>query len=52
VLGLGRLWLRFASGVDLESEIVTLHTWRDGKCIEARSWLSHAEGLKAAGLQE
>jgi hypothetical protein len=29
-----------------------LYTWRDGKLIEARSWISHAEALEAAGLAE
>jgi hypothetical protein len=27
-------------------------TWRDGKCIELRGWMSHAEALEAAGLSE
>jgi ketosteroid isomerase-like protein len=52
VLGLGRIWLRFASGVELDQEAAFLHTWRDGKCVEARTWLSHAEALEAAGLSE
>jgi ketosteroid isomerase-like protein len=52
VLGLGRMWFRSATGVELNQDIAFLHTWRDGKCIEARSWLSHAEGLEAAGLRE
>jgi hypothetical protein len=30
-------------------------TWRNGKCVEARAWLSaaaHGEALEAAGLSE
>jgi ketosteroid isomerase-like protein len=50
VLGLGRLWYRFDSGVELDQEAAFLHTWRDGKLVEARDWLSHAEALEAAGL--
>jgi ketosteroid isomerase-like protein len=52
VLGLGHLRMRFASGVELDQEVALLHTWRDGKCLEARTWLSHAEALQAAGLRE
>jgi hypothetical protein len=44
--------MRFASGVELDTESAVLATWRDGKCIEARAWLSHAEALEAAGLRE
>jgi ketosteroid isomerase-like protein len=52
VLALGRVWLRFASGVDLDQEAAVLLTWRNGKCVEARAWLSRAEALEAAGLEE
>jgi ketosteroid isomerase-like protein len=52
VLGLGRLSIRFTSGVELDQEVAFLHTWRNGKCVEARTWLSHAEALEAAGLSE
>jgi ketosteroid isomerase-like protein len=52
VLGVGRLWLRFSSGVELDHEAAFLHTWRNGKCVEARTWLSRAEALEAAGLSE
>jgi ketosteroid isomerase-like protein len=52
VLGLGHLSMRFASGVELDQEVALLHTWRDGKCLEARTWLSHADALEAAGLSE
>jgi hypothetical protein len=52
VLGLGRFRLRFASGVELDQEAGGLFTWRDGKLVEVRSWISHAEALEAAGLSE
>jgi ketosteroid isomerase-like protein len=52
VLGLGRAWFRFTSGVELDQEVGFLDTWRNGKCVEARAWLNHAEALEAAGLQE
>ena len=52
VLGLGHTWFRFRSGVKLDQEVAMLLTWRDGKCVEGRSWLSHAEALEAAGLSE
>jgi ketosteroid isomerase-like protein len=52
VLGLGRLSARFASGVELEQELACLLTWRNGKCVEGRAWMSHAEALEAAGLRE
>jgi ketosteroid isomerase-like protein len=52
VLGLGSAWFRFASGVELDQEVAFLHTWRNGKCVEARTWLSHAEALEAAGLRQ
>ena len=52
VLGVGHAWFRFASGIELDQEVATLHTWHNGKCVEARAWLSHAEGLEAAGLSE
>jgi ketosteroid isomerase-like protein len=52
VLGLGHFSMRFASGVELDQEVAFLHTWRNGTCVEARTWLSHAEGLEAAGLRE
>jgi ketosteroid isomerase-like protein len=51
-LALGRAWFRFAGGVELEQEIACLYRWRNRKCVEARAWLSHAEGLEAAGLSE
>jgi ketosteroid isomerase-like protein len=55
VLGLGRVWFRFANGVELDQESAGLSTWRNGKCVEARAWIgntAHAEALEAAGLSE
>jgi ketosteroid isomerase-like protein len=55
VLGLGHASIRFASGVELDQESAFVSTWRDGKCVEARTWLSaaaHADALEAAGLRE
>ena len=52
VLGLGSARFRYANGVELDQEVAFLHTWRNGKCVEARTWLSHAEALEAAGLSE
>ncbi|MGH2963816.1 MAG: nuclear transport factor 2 family protein [Solirubrobacterales bacterium] len=52
VLGLGRFSMRFASGVELDQGVAFLLTWRNGKCVEARTWLSYAEALEAAGLRE
>ncbi len=52
VLVLGRVWLRFASGVEQDQEAAAIGTWRNGKCVEARVWLTHADALEAAGLRE
>jgi ketosteroid isomerase-like protein len=52
VLGVGRLWMKFTSGVELDQEGACLWTWRNQKCIETRTWLSHAEALEAVGLSE
>ena len=53
VLGLGRIWFRFASGVELgDREGAFLLTWRNEKCIESRLFLSHAGAREAAGLRE
>src|SRR6266487_1722198 len=45
VLGLGRVRFRFASGIELDHEIACLYTWRHGKCVEAREFLSRAQAL-------
>ncbi len=52
VLGLGHISIRFASGVELDHEVAFIHTWRNGKCVEAQTWRSHAEALEAAGLSD
>lgn len=39
-----------ASEVELTSEIAQLWTFRGGKIASSDDFLSHAEGLKAAGL--
>jgi len=50
VLTVGRLSMTFASGVELDQETACLFTWRNGKCVEARPYMSRAEALEAAGL--
>jgi ketosteroid isomerase-like protein len=52
VLGLGRAHFTFTGGIELEQEVAFLLTWSNGKCVEAQTWLSHAEALEAAGLEE
>jgi ketosteroid isomerase-like protein len=52
VLGLGRLSMKFADGPELDHEGAALFTWRNGRCVEVRTWMSRAEALEAAGLQE
>jgi ketosteroid isomerase-like protein len=52
VLGLGRLSFRSATGVALDSEVACIWRWKDGKCIEAQTWLSQSDALEAAGLSE
>jgi len=52
VLCLGRLSMRFASGVDLDQEAGCLCTWRNGKLLEMRGYMSKTEALEAAGLSE
>jgi ketosteroid isomerase-like protein len=51
VLGLGRLSFKSSVGVELDSEVACIWKWSDGKCVEAQTWLSHAEALEAAGLR-
>ncbi len=41
-----------SSQVELTSEIAQLFTVADGRIVVARDFLSHAEGLEAAGLSE
>ena len=38
------------SGLELASELAQLWTFRRGKIASSRDFLSHADGLKAAGL--
>jgi ketosteroid isomerase-like protein len=53
VVGLGRLSFKSAHGVELpDAEVACIWRWRDGKCVEAQTWLSHAQALEAAGLSE
>jgi ketosteroid isomerase-like protein len=52
VLGLGHLSFRSSTGVELDSEVACIWRWRDGRCVEAQTWLSHADALEAAGLLE
>jgi ketosteroid isomerase-like protein len=52
VLGQGRLSFRSPTGVELDSEVACIWRWREGQCVEARTWLDHAEALEAAGLSE
>jgi hypothetical protein len=52
VLALGQGSIRFASGVALDGETACLFTWRNGKLLEARPYMSHAAALEAAGLSE
>ena len=52
VLAVGRLSMRFTSGVELEQETACLFAWRDGKCVEARGFMSLTEAIETAGLPE
>ena len=53
VLLLGHLDLTGRSGgVELGQEFAQLVTFRGGKCLHVQDFLSHAEGLEAAGLSE
>jgi len=52
VLILTRMSMRFVSGVALDQDGGALFTWRDGKLLEVRTYMSRAEALEAAGLRE
>ena len=53
VLAIGELRIMGKSSqVELTTEITQHLTFRDGKIATFRDFLSHAEGLKAAGLSE
>jgi ketosteroid isomerase-like protein len=47
VLCVGRLSMRFSSGVALDQELACVYTWRRGKLVEARGYMSRAEALEA-----
>lgn len=51
VLGLGRVHLRFRSGVILNTEAGYLSRFRDALAVWARMYPSHAQALQAAGLR-
>jgi ketosteroid isomerase-like protein len=52
VLCLGRGSMRFSSGVGLDQEVGCVFTWRNGKLLEARPYMTQAEALEAVGLSE
>jgi ketosteroid isomerase-like protein len=52
ILGLGRRSFKSATSFALDSEVACIWRWSHGKCVEARTWLSHADALQAAGLSE
>jgi len=52
VLCLGRFSMKFVSGAELEQEVGGIYTWRNGKLLELRPYMSKAEALEAAGLSE
>ena len=41
-----------ASGIMVESQLALVITLRDGRIVRSEDYLSHAEALKAVGLQE
>ena len=53
VLNLGHIQFRGrASGIMVESQLALVITLRDGRIVRSEDYLSHAEALKAVGLQE
>ena len=53
VLALGEMKITGrTSQLELTSEIALLSTFRGGKIVSAHDFMSHAEGLEAAGLRE
>jgi ketosteroid isomerase-like protein len=53
VLFLGHLWWRGpASGIELDSPVGLIFTFRDRKIVRSMDYLSHQEALEAAGLRE
>jgi ketosteroid isomerase-like protein len=52
VLALGEMKITGrTSQLELTSEVALLSTFRGGKIVSAHDFMSHAEGLEAAGLQ-
>jgi hypothetical protein len=35
------------SGVELDQEVASLSTWRNGRLVEMRAWFGHAEALES-----
>jgi ketosteroid isomerase-like protein len=53
VLLLGHLrWRGVASGIEVESPLAMVLTYRGGKLIQSMDYLSHQEALEAVGLSE
>jgi ketosteroid isomerase-like protein len=52
LVALGRLRIRFQSGITLDSEIGWVFRFSDGLAEWGRAYQSHAEALEAAGLRE
>ena len=49
VLALGRMWGRFRSGLELDTEVAWVATVRGGLFSSGHAYLTHAEGLEALG---
>ncbi len=41
-----------ASGVKVDSQLALVITLRDGKIVRSTDFMSHADALKAVGLEE
>jgi ketosteroid isomerase-like protein len=52
VLCLGRGSMRFSSGVELDQEVGCVFTWRNGKLLEARPYMTQAEALEAVNVMK
>ena len=46
VLAVGRVWFRFASGVDLDHDLAALHTWRRARSSRPGPPLGDQRGLR------
>ena len=52
ILHLGKMGFRgSASGVKVDSQLALVITLRDGKIVRSTDFMSHAEALKAVGLE-